>query len=90
MKQDRAAARWAFFLLPSIVLLAACGQLPSPSSAANSIRIGLIVPLSSGVSASAQAVLEGAQLAVDEINAEKGVKGRLLSMTVVAFVSVSP
>lgn len=83
MKQDKAATRWVFFLLPGIMVVAACGQFPSPFNAANPIKIGLIAPLSSGVSASAQAVVGGAQLAVDEMNAEKGVKGRQLSMTVV-------
>jgi branched-chain amino acid transport system substrate-binding protein len=68
-------------LFPLILLLAAC-QSSGPAVGANPIRIGMIVPLTSGVASAAQSVVNGAQLAADEISGEKGIRGRRLKLVI--------
>ncbi|MDQ7829699.1 MAG: ABC transporter substrate-binding protein [Armatimonadota bacterium] len=46
------------------------------------MRVGLLLPLRSGVAASARVAAEGAQLAVDEVNREGGVRGRRVRLAV--------
>jgi len=48
----------------------------------NAIRIGLDADMSSGSARSGEAIRRGVQLAIDEINAEGGVLGRPLALTV--------
>lgn len=61
---------------------AACARGPAGSVTDAPITIGLIAPVTSGVAANARSVVEGAELAVDEANADKGIRGRRLSLVV--------
>ncbi len=62
-------------------LLAACSQ--PASQASTPIRIGLIASLTSGVAGAARSVVEGAELAVMEINGDGGIHGRKLALVTV-------
>lgn len=56
---------------------------PRPAAAAETIKIGVVVPLAGAFAVSGQDVLNGAQLAVAEINAAGGIKalgGRTLEL----------
>jgi branched-chain amino acid transport system substrate-binding protein len=55
---------------------------PLAASAADTIKIGFPIPLSGPVAVYGQPVLQGAQLAVSEINAKGGVLGRKLELLV--------
>lgn len=63
-------ARWASVVL-LLAAVAACGQQGSP---AVTVRVGVILPLSSGVATAAASALRGAQMAADEVNAERAVR----------------
>lgn len=63
--------------------LAAAAALPRAARAADTIKIGVVVPLAGAFAVSGQDVLNGAQLAVAEINAAGGIKalgGRTLEL----------
>ncbi|MBI3975187.1 MAG: ABC transporter substrate-binding protein [Armatimonadetes bacterium] len=77
MNRDAGRRSWTLFIL-GLFLLTACGR--SATSAGDAIRIGLIVPHSSGIPGIARAVSEGAELAVAEINAGRGIHGRRLTI----------
>ncbi|MFD6907112.1 MULTISPECIES: branched-chain amino acid ABC transporter substrate-binding protein [Streptomyces] len=66
--------------------LAACGgdltQESSGSDSSGTIKLGMLTPLSGSSAAIGPYMRDGAQLAVDEINAKGGVDGRKLSLTV--------
>lgn len=81
MKQRGPIFVWCFVLLPAI-LMAGCSRLPTGLSSSPAIKIGLIVPLTSGVSAAARSAVEGAELAIEEVNANNGVNGRRLTLEI--------
>lgn len=60
--------------------LAGCGQKTEETGAADTLVIGGIGPLTGGAATYGQAVKNGAELAVDEINAAGGVNGIKLKM----------
>ncbi|WP_225838017.1 branched-chain amino acid ABC transporter substrate-binding protein [Streptomyces sp. NK08204] len=65
--------------------LAACGNLTqsgSKDSDSGPIKLGLLTPLTGSSAAIGPYMKDGAQLAVDEINAKGGVNGRKLSLKV--------
>ena len=66
--------------------LSACGgNLTSGGSGGDSsgpVKLGMLTPLTGSSSAIGPNMKNGAQLAVDEINAKGGVKGRKLELTV--------
>ncbi|WP_431998907.1 branched-chain amino acid ABC transporter substrate-binding protein [Streptomyces fungicidicus] len=81
--------RRAFMATTAMTLglgLAACsGDLTQESSGSDSsgtIELGMLTPLSGSSAAIGPYMRDGAQLAVDEINAKGGVDGRKLSLTV--------
>ena len=61
-------------------LSAAAALISSPTATAQTIRIGAVYPLTGGVSYDGITKLNGAKLAVDEINAKGGVLGRPLEL----------
>src|SRR5688572_14001517 len=61
------------------IVASACQVLPGAS---NTIKIGVVLPLSGGAAADGQPALKGARLAVDEANAAGGVQGKRLELTV--------
>jgi branched-chain amino acid transport system substrate-binding protein len=67
-------------------LLAGLGALAllgaAPATAQETIKVGLIDPLTGGSSFYGQSLLRGAQLAVDEANAKGGVLGRRVELVV--------
>lgn len=65
--------------LLALALTAACA---GRGSAGTTVRVGVIVPLTSGVPGAARSAVQGAQLAADEVNADRGA-GRRLVLTVV-------
>ncbi|WP_324786912.1 branched-chain amino acid ABC transporter substrate-binding protein [Streptomyces sp. H51] len=65
--------------------LTACGNLTGESSGKDSsgpIKLGMLTPLTGSSAAIGPYMKDGAQLAVDEINAKGGIDGRKLSLTV--------
>src|SRR5688572_26584684 len=78
MKQQQGVFRYLAVLLPCL-LAVGCGSRVSSSSAAP-IKIGLILPLTSGVGGAAQSAREGAELAIEEANGNNGVRGRRLAL----------
>ncbi|MFJ7012525.1 branched-chain amino acid ABC transporter substrate-binding protein [Streptomyces albogriseolus] len=81
--------RRAFMATTAMTLglgLAACGgdltQESSGSDSSGTIELGMLTPLSGSSAAIGPYMRDGAQLAVDEINAKGGVDGRKLSLTV--------
>ncbi len=69
-------------VLTVALVFAACSRGPLQSLTDAPIKIGVIAPVTSGVAANARSVVEGAQLAVDEANADKGIRGRRLSVVI--------
>lgn len=73
-------------LVAALALLAqfpqAHAQLPPPPATPQPLRIGLIAPLSGPSSDFGRPVLNGAQMAVDEINAAGGYLGRPIELVV--------
>ncbi len=69
---------WASLLLPALLLITACG--PRMTTAGTAVSVGLIIPETSGIPSAARAVAQGAELAVSEINAERGIPGRRLTL----------
>jgi len=69
-------------VLTVALVFAACNRGPLQSLTDAPIKIGVIAPVTSGVAANARSVVEGAQLAVDEANADKGIRGRRLSVVI--------
>lgn len=66
----RVALRYTALAL-LIAALSACGQrAASPLT----VRVGVILPLTSGVAAAASSALRGAQMAADDVNAERAVR----------------
>jgi branched-chain amino acid transport system substrate-binding protein len=66
-----------------LVLLAAGLSLgASRTEAADSIKIGVIEPLTGAVAASGNYVLDGARIAADDINAKGGILGRPIELIV--------
>lgn len=47
------------------------------------VKVGMLAPLNSGVAAAARAAVQGATLAVDEVNASRGASGAMLTLVVV-------
>lgn len=78
MRRDTGRRSWVSLLFPALLLLTACAQ--PTSTAGEAIRIGVIVPQTSGMPGAARAVVEGAELAVAEINADRGIHGRRLAL----------
>ncbi|MFF8639148.1 branched-chain amino acid ABC transporter substrate-binding protein [Streptomyces pilosus] len=81
--------RRAFMAATAMTLglgLAACGgdltQESSGSDSSGTIKLGMLTPLSGSSAAIGPYMRDGAQLAVDEINAKGGIDGRKLSLTV--------
>lgn len=68
--------------LVSLSALPLAAQTPPPKSAPAPVRIGLIAPLSGPSSDFGRPVLNGAQMAVDEINAAGGYLGRPIELVV--------
>jgi len=60
MKQ-RGGIFWYGIVFLSAVTLAGCNSLPSGLSSSTPIKLGLIVPLTSGVSGAARSTVEGAE-----------------------------
>lgn len=71
----RRAVRCTVLVL-AVAALAACSRGGSSPVA---VRIGVVLPLSSGVAAAAGSALRGAQMAADEVNAELAVRLVLVS-----------
>ncbi len=65
-------------LLPFILFMSSLFILPSSSSAAGEISVGLVVPLSGKLAPAGRAVRNGALMAVEEINQSGGITGRRL------------
>jgi branched-chain amino acid transport system substrate-binding protein len=59
----------------AVTMLAGCGSNAGSGSDSNTFKIGAIGPLTGGAAAYGNAVINGAQLAVDEINAAGGING---------------
>ena len=68
--------------LASAPFLSSFLALPFAARAADTIKIGVPIPLSGPVAVYGNPVLEGAKLAVSEINAKGGVLGRKLELLV--------
>jgi branched-chain amino acid transport system substrate-binding protein len=64
--------------------------LPLPTQAAESIKIGMVVPLTGAIADAGHYGLQGAKLAVEEINAAGGVLGRQLELIVEDDQTLNP
>ncbi len=65
-------------------------MLPLPTQAAKSIKIGMVVPLTGAIADAGRYGLQGAKLAVEEINAKGGVLGRPLELIVEDDQTLNP
>jgi len=63
---------------------------PLPTYAADSIKIGMVVPLTGAIADAGRYGLQGAKLAVEEINAAGGVLGRQLELIVEDDQTLNP
>ncbi|MEN9419021.1 MAG: hypothetical protein RI988_2641 [Pseudomonadota bacterium] len=70
-------------LLARIVLATAVGALAASSALAQNIRIGFQAPLTGPAASDGKTALQGAELAVEQINAAGGINGRKLELVVV-------
>ncbi len=66
----------------AVLLAAGLGLASVPAHAADSIKVGVIEPLTGAVAASGNFVLDGARIAADTINAGGGVMGRQIELVV--------
>jgi branched-chain amino acid transport system substrate-binding protein len=73
----RNSAVWTALAAVGLALLGA-----APARAQETIKVGLIDPLTGGSSFYGQSLLRGAQLAIDEANAKGGVLGKKLELVV--------
>jgi len=64
--------------------------VPLPTQAADSIKIGMVVPLTGAIADAGRYGLQGAKLAVEEINAAGGVLGRPLELIVEDDQTLNP
>ncbi len=80
MRPDTGRRSWISLLFAALFLFTACTQ--SATTAGEAITIGVIAPQTSGLPGPARAVVEGAELAVAEINADRGIGGRRLALLV--------
>ncbi len=69
-------------LLPFILFMSSLFILPSSSSVAGEISVGLVVPLSGKLAPAGRAVRNGALMAVEEINQSGGITGRRLQAVI--------
>ena len=98
-RRSKAAGRLPAAPPPAALLLMACLVMtgctaPRREAVGLPVRVGLILPLRSGVAASARAAAEGAQLAVDEASHEyvfrTAIAARTQGAAVAAFVADRP
>lgn len=66
--------------LLSTAVLAACGDEEGSSNDADTIKIGANLELSGGVAIYGSSVLDGAELAIEEINANGGIDGKQIEL----------
>lgn len=66
--------------LLSTAVLAACGDEEGSSTDADTIKIGANLELSGGVAIYGSSVLDGAELAIEEINANGGIDGKQIEL----------
>jgi branched-chain amino acid transport system substrate-binding protein len=76
----RAAVLTVLTALLGLIALAPLGA--APAAAQETIKVGLIDPLTGGSSFYGQSLLRGAQLAIDEANAKGGVLGKKIELVV--------
>lgn len=76
----RAAVLTVLSALLGLIALAPLGAVPA--AAQETIKVGLIDPLTGGSSFYGQSLLRGAQLAIDEANAKGGVLGKKIELVV--------
>jgi branched-chain amino acid transport system substrate-binding protein len=74
--------KYAGVLAAAFAAAALVGALPRDARAAQSIRIGFHAPLTGFAALDGQSALQGAQLAVAQVNAAGGVNGRPLELVV--------
>jgi len=66
-----------------VIVAAATAGCTAPSlRVQDSVKVGMLAPLNSGVAAAARAAVQGATLAVDEVNASSGVGGATITLVV--------
>ena len=80
MKSPRNVVIVAALAVAVAAAITACGSSDSSSESADTWRIGLEAPLSGDTANLGQGMLEGAELAADEINADGGVLGKKIDI----------
>jgi branched-chain amino acid transport system substrate-binding protein len=68
--------------LAAVAVFAAAACQTGAPGGGNTVKIGVVLPLSGGAAADGQPALKGARLAVDEANERGGVGGKRLELTV--------
>lgn len=84
-KKTMSLALCGAMLLGTLVGCGGGGEEPAPTAggaeaAGDPIKLGFFCPLTGGTAQAGQAALNGAQIAVDEINADGGIQGRKLEI----------
>ena len=83
MNPARFTKRWTLNVRRAFILAAIVVALLSSSAPAKAdIKIGLIVPLTGDLGAFGEGMVNGARLAIEEINAEGGVLGQALRLAI--------
>lgn len=80
MSKSRGVAAAAVLAAAVVVGVAGCGSDGSSGGSADTWKIGLEAPLSGDTANLGKGMLEGAQLAADEINADGGVLGKKIEV----------
>jgi branched-chain amino acid transport system substrate-binding protein len=76
--------------LQALLTMLLLATVPLPTQAAESIKIGMVVPLTGAIADAGRYGLQGAKLAVEEINAAGGVLGRPLELIVEDDQTLNP
>ena len=72
------AKGWKYILLVSVAILAVAFTFPTMAQAANTVKVGIVLPLTGSQAAFGEIEKQSFDLALDEINAAGGIKGKKL------------
>ena len=76
--------------IAAVTLTSAMAALAAPAHAADPIKIGMVVPMTGPIAESGKYGIQGAKLAIDEINKAGGVLGRPLELVTEDDQSANP
>ena len=72
------AKGWKYILLVSVAILAVAFTFPTMAQAANTVKVGIVLPLTGSQAAFGEIEKQSFDMALEEINAAGGIKGKKL------------